>query len=434
MARLHMGMALAALGRRAEAETLLLIAGLPKLPPRSASTSRAVRFLVDFYDDWNRAQPDADPRRPGHRVAPTTCVYLADRPTLVPSGSSGAASAPILVREAVRRGRHRRRPQRPVCAAYLARAGRKTLVLERRHVLGGAAVTEEICPRASSSRSAATSCRCCGPRSSATSSCRSTASRSCRSTARSRRCRERRLPVARQRPRRRRAASSPRSPSDAEAYEEYGQLMVEMAPVHQADPGDGAARPDVARPARRCSSSSASAARFRGLRHATASDQFVQLMTMSARGLPRPVVRDRAAQGDDVARRASSARSRACARRARPTCCCTTTWARSTARSARGASRRAAPARSSNAIASAARALGAEIRTEAPVARILTRGRPRDRRRARERRGDRAPTSCVSSVDPRLTFLEPARAEACSTRRLRGEACAATSSAARRAR
>ena len=33
-----------------------------------------------------------------------------------------------------------------VAAAYLARGGRKTLVLERRHVLGGAAVTEEIFP------------------------------------------------------------------------------------------------------------------------------------------------------------------------------------------------------------------------------------------------------------------------------------------------
>src|SRR6184192_3447876 len=31
-------------------------------------------------------------------------------------------------------------------AAYLARAGMSTLVLERRHVLGGAAVTEEIFP------------------------------------------------------------------------------------------------------------------------------------------------------------------------------------------------------------------------------------------------------------------------------------------------
>ena len=33
-----------------------------------------------------------------------------------------------------------------VSAAYLARAGLKTVVLERRHVLGGAAVTEEIFP------------------------------------------------------------------------------------------------------------------------------------------------------------------------------------------------------------------------------------------------------------------------------------------------
>jgi len=33
-----------------------------------------------------------------------------------------------------------------VCAAYLAKAGRKVLVLERRHVLGGATVSEEIHP------------------------------------------------------------------------------------------------------------------------------------------------------------------------------------------------------------------------------------------------------------------------------------------------
>ena len=33
-----------------------------------------------------------------------------------------------------------------VSAAYLARAGLKTLVLEQRHVLGGAAVTEELFP------------------------------------------------------------------------------------------------------------------------------------------------------------------------------------------------------------------------------------------------------------------------------------------------
>jgi len=33
-----------------------------------------------------------------------------------------------------------------VCAAYLAKAGKKVLVLERRHVLGGAAVSEEVFP------------------------------------------------------------------------------------------------------------------------------------------------------------------------------------------------------------------------------------------------------------------------------------------------
>ena len=33
-----------------------------------------------------------------------------------------------------------------VCAAYLARAGRKVLVLERRERIGGAAFTEEVFP------------------------------------------------------------------------------------------------------------------------------------------------------------------------------------------------------------------------------------------------------------------------------------------------
>jgi phytoene dehydrogenase-like protein len=33
-----------------------------------------------------------------------------------------------------------------VAAAYLARAGQRVVVLERRHVVGGAAVTEEIFP------------------------------------------------------------------------------------------------------------------------------------------------------------------------------------------------------------------------------------------------------------------------------------------------
>ena len=70
----------------------------------------------------------------------------------------------------------------------------------------------------------------------------------------------------------------------------------------------------------------------------------------------------------------------------------------------------------SDAIASAARALGAEIRTEAPVARIDVRGRPRDRRRARVGRGDPAET-VLSSVDSHVTFLQARRSVRTSTRR-----------------
>ena len=33
-----------------------------------------------------------------------------------------------------------------VNAAYLAKAGLKTIVLERRHIVGGAAITEELLP------------------------------------------------------------------------------------------------------------------------------------------------------------------------------------------------------------------------------------------------------------------------------------------------
>ena len=76
-----------------------------------------------------------------------------------------------------------------VNAAYLARAGRKVLVLERRHVLGGAAVTEEIFPGFKFSVVLLRGVAAAARRSSASSICRGTAWRSCRSTARSRRCR-----------------------------------------------------------------------------------------------------------------------------------------------------------------------------------------------------------------------------------------------------
>jgi eukaryotic-like serine/threonine-protein kinase len=55
--RVELGMTLAALRRLPEAEAILL-ESVPQLPARSADATRAVRFLVDFYERWNRAEPD----------------------------------------------------------------------------------------------------------------------------------------------------------------------------------------------------------------------------------------------------------------------------------------------------------------------------------------------------------------------------------------
>ena len=59
-----------------------------------------------------------------------------------------------------------------VAAAYLARAGKKVVVLERRQLVGGAAVTEEIFPGFSFTRVLVRGEPAAARRSSATSSCR----------------------------------------------------------------------------------------------------------------------------------------------------------------------------------------------------------------------------------------------------------------------
>ena len=51
-----------------------------------------------------------------------------------------------------------------VCAFYLARAGLKVRVLERRGIVGGAAVTEEFPTRVFATRPRATRSACCAPR------------------------------------------------------------------------------------------------------------------------------------------------------------------------------------------------------------------------------------------------------------------------------
>ncbi len=53
----HLGMALAALGERAEAEPLL-VDSIPRLTAGEAETNLIIGVLVDLYDDWHRAEPE----------------------------------------------------------------------------------------------------------------------------------------------------------------------------------------------------------------------------------------------------------------------------------------------------------------------------------------------------------------------------------------
>ncbi len=192
-----------------------------------------------------------------------------------------------------------------VSAAYLARAGLRTLVLEKRHVLGGAAVTEEIFPGFRFSvfsyvvspaaagdhpRPAAAEAR---PRHPA-------ARRHVHAAAEGRRPEggRRRLPVAGQRPR-------PDGPRAAPLVRERrrGVRGIRPAdgrdgPLHQADPGHHATRhhepgpaPDDAAGRAGPALPAAPAAPAGGLRPAHDDERL---------GIPRPVVRDRPAQGHDV--------------------------------------------------------------------------------------------------------------------------------------
>ena len=182
------------------------------------------------------------------------------------------------------------------CAAYLARAGRKTLVLERRHVLGGAAVSEQVFPGFTFSVCSYVV-----------------------SLLRPEIIRDLDLPghglellpldgtftpmpdgdylwrVNDHSKTRREIARHSRL--DADAYDEYGMAMVEMGRFAKPILGDDAARPDVARSAR--------PARAAVGRPALPEDALPRPRQPGAAaddergGLPRPVVRDRRAEGDD---------------------------------------------------------------------------------------------------------------------------------------
>ena len=191
------------------------------------------------------------------------------------------------------------------------------------------------------------------------------------------------------------------NPVDAEAYEEYGQLMVEMArfikPILSIVP------PDLTGMDPRQLTPLAGLARAFQRLPEKQQAVFVQLMTMSATDFLRqwfkidPLKATMSASG--IIGTYQGVRARA-----RRTCCSTTTWARSTARSGPGASPRAARAGSARRSATPPGPLGAEIRLEAPVARILTRD-GKATGVALESGEEILADAVLSSVDARLTFL-----------------------------
>jgi phytoene dehydrogenase-like protein len=286
-----------------------------------------------------------------------------------------------------------------VAAAYLARGGLSTLVVERRHVLGGAAVTEEIFP-----------------------GFRFSVASYVVSLLRPEIIRELDLPkhgleilpldgtftpldgdylwrvndhAATMRELRR------WSRTDAEAYEEYGQLMVDMArfvkPILSVVPPDpGRLDPRQWLPL------AGLARRFRELpeKHQAV---FVQLMTMSAVDFLRqwfetdPLIATMSASG--IIGTFQGVRSPGTAY----------VLLHHYMGEIDGAFRawgipRGGTGGVSDAIANSARALGAEVRCEAPVERVLTRG-GRATGVALESGEEIEAAVVLSSVDARRTFL-----------------------------
>ena len=284
-----------------------------------------------------------------------------------------------------------------ISAAYLARAGLSTLVLERRHILGGAAVTEEVFPGLPVQRALVRRQPAAAGDHPRPGAARSTVSTSCRSTAPSRRSRAttsgaptttaRRCASCVAGRRRRRSLRGIR-PAD-------GEMARFIKPILAIDP----ARPDRPGPARRCCRSAASCGRSGRCRERQQLI-FIQLMTMSAADFLDQWFETDPLKATMSRPRASSAPTWGCIRPGRPTSCCTTTWVRSTAPSGPGASRRAAPAASATRSPARPARTGAEIRTEAPVATDPVRGRPCQRRGARKRRGDPRGRGAVAARRP----------------------------------
>ena len=316
-----------------------------------------------------------------------------------------------------------------IYAAYLARAGRKVLVLERRHVLGGAAVTEEVFPGFKFSVCSYVV-----------------------SLLRPEIIRELDLPrhgleilpldgtftpmpngdylwrVNDHAKTRREIARH--SQVDAEAYDEYGKAMVEMGRFVKPILDDDAARSDLARSAR---PHGAAVPRPPLPVRCRDDDQYnqVQLMTMSAvdfldqwfeTDVLKATMSASGIIGTFLGVRSPGTAYVLLHHYMGEIDGAFRSWGLS--RGGTGAI--------SNAIAAAAREAGVEIRTEAAGREDHRQGRRRRRRRPRERRRPDGERRRRRASIRNLTFLKMVGAEHLPDDFV--ETCAATSSAARRAR
>ena len=393
------------------------------LPGRQAGRLRDERLLVAAAQEVPRARaPPGAALRAGHRrsssrsrsstgaSAPRATVRKL--PFFDPRAEEGMTTRPL------RRDRHRRRAQRPR-RRRLPRARRQE---DARARAPSAASAAPRSPRrsspASSSRSSPTSSACCGPRSSAISSCRGTACRSCRSRAPSRRSTTATTSPAGPIPTRRAASCARHSPRDAEATRDLRPPDAPHGDGGEADPRHGAARPDVARAVATCAGLLKLGGHFRSL-GAERFHALYKLMTMSSADYLDewfefdPLKATKSASG--IIGTFLGPRSPGSAY----------VLLHHYMGEIDGAFRawgfqKGGTGAISEAIASAARALGAEIRTDAAVERVLVEGRPRDRAsRSRAARRSRA-TVVVSGLDPRRTFTRAGRPEGAAGRPGRG--------------
>ena len=273
-----------------------------------------------------------------------------------------------------------------VTACYLARAGLKVLVLERNRYVGGAAVSRSLYDDFTYSNC---SYVCSLLRTEIIRGARAAAARAADHPVRGRLHDDarRRPPRGLRQPRRACAARSRATRSrDAEAYDRYVRDVMRhckfIKPLLLREPPD----PTSFRP-RDLQELLYLGKHFHKLGEARMYDT-LRFWTDELRRHARRVLRERDRQGASVPAARSSAPRSGRARPGRPTCCCTTTWAASTARSAPGALRVAAWARSRRRWRLRFRASGGDHPRQRAGRADPGAPRSRHRRGARGRRGD----------------------------------------------